>query len=87
MTTSTAIELAIEQSISEHDTKCKQELPSKFIMWRWLVPILIGAITVVAGATLWVSDRFGKVENRMTAIETSTKYVADRIDEAIKLKK
>lgn len=75
----TAIELAIEK----HEEDCKEKVRSNFFTYRNAFFGIVAIFVTACAVVFYVSDRFGKVETRISTIEVQTKYIADKVDKII----
>jgi len=67
----------VEESLREHEERCAEQLPNKFVTWKWLVSIIIGSVITLVTVSWCLSSSMAAVQHK---IREHTKRI-DKIEE------
>jgi hypothetical protein len=73
----------VDQKIDKHEEDCEKNFQKSVVTYRNALSLLLGAFIAGCSIVFYISDRFGKVETRISTIEVQTNYIADKIDKVI----
>lgn len=73
----------VDLKIDKHEEDCEKNFQKQVVTYKSVLSFLIGIFVTACLIVFYVSDRFGKVETRISTIEVQTTYIAEKIDKVI----
>lgn len=78
-------EAVVDLKIDNHENHCGKNFQKSVVTYRNALSFLLGGFIAGCSIVFYISDRFGKIETRISTIEIQTKYIADGITKVIEV--
>jgi len=59
----------LDEAIRDHETRCAEELPKKYVPWTWVVGICVLLLGAIGGTSAALSKQLQKVDTESSLLQ------------------